>query len=93
MSTASPPYRTLAEFLNRVGNIPPDRIRFDPAPGTATIQDVAEILAREGRACELVNGVLLEKPAGYRESTLAGFPADAAQLFCRATQPGVRLRC
>ena len=81
MSTASPPYRTLADFLNRVGNIPLDRIRFDPAPGTATVQDVAEILSREGRACELVNGVLLEKTAGYRKSTLALFLSTLLNNF------------
>jgi Uma2 family endonuclease len=30
--------KTLADLLNRLGGIPPDRIRFRPFPGTATIQ-------------------------------------------------------
>ena len=40
-------------------------------PGTATKHDVAEIEARENRLCELVDGVLVEKAMGYRESVLA----------------------
>jgi Uma2 family endonuclease len=76
MSTvrSSPPtIKTLADLLNRLGGVPLDRIRFRPFPGTATVQDVIDIQEREGKLCELVEGVLLEKPMGYNESSLAGF--------------------
>ncbi len=66
------PIDTLADLLERLGGIPPDRVRFHPPPGTATEQDVIEIERRENRLCELVDGVLVEKPMGYRESLLAG---------------------
>jgi Uma2 family endonuclease len=64
--------RTLADLLEQLGGIAPDRIRMHPPPGTATEQDVLEIEARENRLCELVDCVLVEKPMGYVESILAG---------------------
>lgn len=71
-STSAPPtYRTIAELLEGLGDIPPDRVRFRPYPGTATEADITSIQAREGRSCELVDGVLVEKPMGLRESLLA----------------------
>jgi Uma2 family endonuclease len=63
---------TLADLLEQLGGIPPQRIRFRPPPGTATEEDVLKIEAKENRLCELVDGVLVEKPMGYVESILAG---------------------
>jgi Uma2 family endonuclease len=63
---------TLADLLHQLGDVPLDRIRRKPAPGTATEEDV--IAARESparRLCELVDGVLVEKAMGTRESFLA----------------------
>jgi Uma2 family endonuclease len=62
---------TLADLLDRLGGISPERVRFHPAPGTATEADVIEVGVREGRHCELVDGVLVEKAMGLRESFLA----------------------
>ena len=74
MSTVTDrPIRTLADLLDRLGRVPLERIRFHPPPGTATERDVLEIAAREDRLCELVDGVLVEKPMGYGESILALF--------------------
>ncbi len=64
------PFKTLAEVVEDLGGIPLERILMDPAPGTAKPKDV---LARPGgykRLCELVDGVLVEKPMGYFESRL-----------------------
>src|SRR5438876_457653 len=58
---------TFAELHRRLGEIPLDRIRMDPAPGTAT---EADLLKARGRTCELIDGVLVEKPVGTRESLL-----------------------
>src|SRR5579884_3683019 len=69
LETDSP--RTLAELLAPLGGVPLDRIRAQPAPGSGTVQDVVDILDREGVLCELVGGVLVEKPVGYSESLLA----------------------
>ena len=67
---APPPVVTMADLLNSLGNIPPERIRMQPPPGTATEDDVIAVHANEKR-CELVDGVLVEKPTGYEESRLA----------------------
>jgi Uma2 family endonuclease len=62
---------TIADLLDRLG-VPPERIRFHPAPGTATEADVLLRPDGEKRLCELVDGVLVEKPKGFYESVLAG---------------------
>ena len=62
---------TLAELVERLGGVPLERIRFRPYPGTATEEDVLRIEQQENRLCELVEGVLVEKPMGFRESLLA----------------------
>jgi Uma2 family endonuclease len=66
-----PPDSTVADLLERCGNVPPHRIRVRPAPGAATEQDVLRIQAREDRLYELVDGVLVEKTVGLQESCLA----------------------
>lgn len=68
-----PPLRlaTVADLIRHFGDIPAARIRLDPYPGLATIADV--IGAEQGGQplCELVDGVLVEKPMGFVESRLA----------------------
>jgi len=62
---------TVGDLLDRLGGIPPQRVRLRPTPGTATEKDVIEIEARENRLCELVDGTLVEKAVGQYESRLA----------------------
>jgi Uma2 family endonuclease len=81
MATASTPIRTLADLQKRLGGVPLDRIRFRPALGTATLQDVLDILDHEDRICELIEGVLVEKPMGINESSLAVFLAGLLNAF------------
>ena len=74
MSTAiayPPSTLTAVDLATRFGAMPVYRIRFDPPPGTATEKDVLAIYQREKRLCELVDGVLVEKTMGLRESYLA----------------------
>jgi Uma2 family endonuclease len=71
MSTAVAQELTLADVLRQLGEISPRRIRFRPAPGTATEDDVIKIHDRERRLFELIDGVLVEKVMGYWESVLA----------------------
>jgi Uma2 family endonuclease len=71
MSTAVPQELTLADVLEQLGGLSPRRIRFRPAPGTATEEDVITIRDRERRLFELIDGVLVEKDMGYWESVLA----------------------
>lgn len=69
--TPIPEVTTVADLLDRLDGIPAERVRFYPIPGTATVNDVLEIEAREKRLFELIDGVLVEKPMGIRESILA----------------------
>ena len=66
---AEPP--TIADLLHDLGDINPRRIRLRPAPGRATEKDVVRIEAQEDRLCELIDGVLVEKIMGAKESLLA----------------------
>jgi Uma2 family endonuclease len=79
--TVSRPIKTVADLLERLGGVALDRIRFHPFPGTATVQDVIEVQRQEGKLCELVAGVLLEKAVGYGESRLAAFLAGLLNAF------------
>ena len=88
MSVAEKTIRTLADLLDRLGRVPLERIRFRPPPGTATERDVLEIAARERRWCELVDGVLVEKPVGYEESVLACFLIQMFGNFVRQRNLG-----
>jgi len=63
---------TLDDLVERLGGVPLSRILADPAPGTATESDVLDAERRYNRLYELVEGVLVEKAMGYRESLLAG---------------------
>jgi len=69
-ATFDPPVRTLGDLLRRLGDVPADRVRLAPAPGTATLRD---LLRPENEGCELVEGALVEKPVGIRESFLASW--------------------
>jgi Uma2 family endonuclease len=81
VATGSSSIKTLADLVERLGGVPLDRIRFHPFPGTATVQNVIDIQEREGRLCELVEGVLLEKAVGFTESQLAVFLASLLNGF------------
>jgi Uma2 family endonuclease len=65
------PAFSVADVAARLGHIPLWRIRREPTPGTATERDVVAIQRREKRLCELVDGILVEKPMGYEESLIA----------------------
>jgi len=68
---APPRYRTAADWLRELGDVPPERILFDPTPGTATEADLLRKVEVEKQLCELVNGTLVEKPVGLYESQVA----------------------
>ena len=61
---------TVADLLGQLGEVSPARMRLRPLPGTATEADVLDVRRRHGLLCELVEGVLVEKLMGFRESFL-----------------------
>jgi Uma2 family endonuclease len=82
---------TVADMLEQLGNVPADRIRLNPAPGTATEKDLLDLLDRKNRICELVDGVLLEKPMGYIESLLAVYILRKLGDFVESHKLGIVL--
>ena len=63
---ASADAETLADFVERLGDIPLQRILMQPAPGTAAETDI------EGFSlCELIDGTIVRKATGFQESRYA----------------------
>jgi Uma2 family endonuclease len=62
---------SLEEVIVGLGNVPLSRILARPAPGQATEADLLAVNESKNRLCELVDGILVEKPMGFEESLLA----------------------
>ena len=62
---------TVADLIESLGDIPLARVRLDPPPGQATEADLLRLLDNKDSLCELVDGTLVEKAMGAKESFLA----------------------
>jgi Uma2 family endonuclease len=82
---------TIADVIDHLGGIPPERICAVPAPGTATEEDLLRAESRTGRICELVDGMLVEKTVGYYESLLAAVLVRLVGEFVEREQLGIVL--
>jgi Uma2 family endonuclease len=80
---------TLADLLEHLGGVSANRVRFPPALGTATEKDILEIHDRDRRLYELIEGVLVEKAMGLRESFLAVTLAAILLNFVRPRKLGI----
>jgi Uma2 family endonuclease len=64
---------TVADLLHQLGDIPAERVLWNPLPGTATEADVIRYVDGDHkRLVELVDGTLVEKPMGYYEGRVGG---------------------
>ncbi|MEL7238872.1 MAG: Uma2 family endonuclease, partial [Planctomycetota bacterium] len=60
------------DWIRSLGDVPLERILFQPWPGTATEKDVLRhVEGNPKKLVELVNGTLVEKALGHFESRLA----------------------
>ena len=82
---------TAAEMQEQLGGIPLERIRMVPSPGSATEEDLLRVQDSEGRTCELIDGVLVEKTVGYFESRLAIILGHLIQVFLEQNDLGIVL--
>ena len=80
------PIWTASEVLARFGDIPIARIRTTPPPGEATESDVIELHDHQDRLCELIDGTLVEKAMGWKESELAIIIATLLRNFASAAR-------
>lgn len=81
--------RTMKDLFTRLGDVPLERVRLFPSPGTATERDLLHVLDHENVPCELIDGVLVEKPMGAKESYLALELAFHLRLYLRDNPLGV----
>src|SRR5262249_24886710 len=65
------PFETMEDLLASLGGISPKRVRWTPKPGTATVADVLRLYEKNKRLFELVDGPLVEKGMGAKESRIA----------------------
>ena len=80
---------SVADLLAQLGDIPPQRVRMHPAPGTATKADLIKLDARGGKCVELVDGAFVEKAMGFREGLLAMTIASILSSFVKPRDLGV----
>lgn len=89
MPATAAKYDTLADVLHALGDIPPDRILWNPFPGSATETDQVRFVDRDKRLVELLDGILVEKAMGYRESLMALTLAGYLMAFVKPRRLGV----
>ena len=76
---------TAEDLTSRFGPIPLSRIVLDPAPGTATVEDVVALDDHQDRLCELIDGTLVRKPWDFMSRILrCGLPCCLDNLSWNA---------
>ncbi len=80
--------KKLSDILAELGGIPLDRIHLASNPGYATIEDLLRVNLNGG-LCELIDGTLVEKAMGWRESLLAMYLGELIGGFVRRENLGV----
>ncbi|HET6573427.1 MAG TPA: Uma2 family endonuclease [Fimbriiglobus sp.] len=87
---APPRPDTLADVVGALGDIPLHRVLWRPYPGTAAEADVVRLVDGEPkRLVELIDGILVEKAMGNRESLLAATLMFFLMNFVRPRRLGV----
>jgi Uma2 family endonuclease len=87
-TTTELPQTSFAYLHERLGGVPLTRIRRNPPPGSATEED---LLRAQKPICELIDGVLVEKPMGAVESVLGVHIARLIGNHVEAADLGVIL--
>jgi Uma2 family endonuclease len=82
-------FTNAADLVKCLGNIPLDRICFTPPPGTATERDLRAAMRRKERVYEFVDGTLVEKQMGLKESIIAGQVLTEFNVFVRRHDLGL----
>ena len=65
------PVPTVADLLERLGGIAPERVLLSPPPGTASEEDLLRLPKDVQKICELIDGTLVVKAVGAPESAVA----------------------
>jgi len=82
--------RNFAGLHRRLGGVPLYRIGLDPPPGMATEKDVLRHLdAGDKRLYELIEGTLVEKAMGFRESMIGTYVSRKVGDFVEKKKLGI----
>lgn len=79
---------TVQDLLDSLGGIPPWRVTWKSPFGTATEADLIAFNRQRKAVFELVDGMLVEKPSGSRESMLAVSLGASIRSFVKANKLG-----
>ncbi len=82
-------YQTFQDVFQAVGDVAPERILLDPPPGEGTEQDVLDRHARTKRLYELVDGILVQKLRGLKQSVVALTVGRLLGNFVEANDLGI----
>ena len=81
---------TVADLIRALGDVPPHRILWTPIPGTATEADQLRLVDGEPkRLVEYIDGILVEKAMGQRESLLASLLLHLMMAYVRPRKLGI----
>src|SRR5437660_867827 len=81
---------TVADLLHQLGDVPPERVLWDPIPGTATEADVIRHVDGDNkRLVELIDGTLVEKTMGAYEGRLGGLLIHFIESFLDNSDLGI----
>jgi Uma2 family endonuclease len=90
VSPPIPTIATVADLLHQLGDVPPERVLWDPRPGTATEADVIRFVdGDDKRLVELIDGTLVEKPMGYYEGRVGGLVFRFLDEFLEVSDLGI----
>ena len=78
----------LSDILEELGRIAASRVRSEPAPGKATIADLIRVNV-EGCLCELVDGILVQKACGWKESLIVAALIQRLRQFVEIDNQGL----
>jgi Uma2 family endonuclease len=80
-----------AEWLASLGNVPVERIVFDPWPGTATEANLLLYAERDKKLCELIDGTLVQKTYSFWDGVIASHAIATVGIFAREHDLGIVL--
>lgn len=90
MTPAAAEPESFADIVHALGDIPLSRIVWRPYPGTATEADQLRLVDGEPRRLvELIDGILVEKAMGHRESLFGAVIIHHLMAFVRARNLGM----
>src|SRR5436853_6663838 len=82
--------RTVADLLHQLGDVPAERVLWDPLPGTATEADVVRYVdGDDKRLVELIDGTLVEKTMGAYEGRVGGLVFHFMETFLDSNDLGI----